>query len=86
MCLVRVYGRLVERSHRHLSLLDLSFLCDRHRSVLAVKERLPVRVQMQLGDNAIGRVDAESNGGTVVLLTVDALNVDDILAARTKRK
>lgn len=34
-----------------------------------------------LGDDHVAGVDAKGHSGTVVLLAVDALNVDDILAA-----
>ena len=50
-------------------------------AILALEESLAIWVQMELGDDAVGWVDTEGNSGTVVLLTVDALNVDDILAA-----
>ena len=35
---------------------------------------------MELGDNNLGGVDADRDGGTVGLLAVNALNVDDPLA------
>lgn len=50
-------------------------------AVLALEEGLAVLVHVELGDNNLGGVDADGNGGTVGLLAVDALDVDDPLAA-----
>ncbi len=50
-------------------------------AVLALEKILAVLVHVNLGDNNLGGVDADGNGGTVGLLAVDTLNVDDPLAA-----
>lgn len=48
---------------------------------LAGDDLLAVISEVELGDDNVGRVDAEGNGGTVGLLAVDALDVDDPLLA-----
>jgi len=47
--------------------------------ILACKKGLAVLVKLQLGDDHLGRVDTDwHSGGTVVLLTSDAFNVDHV--------
>ena len=48
---------------------------------LAVEERLAVLVELQLGDEDLGGVDADVDGGAVHLLAGDPLDVDDPAAA-----
>lgn len=50
-------------------------------TVLAVKDGLAVLVKVKVGDNDLGRVDTDRDRGTIGLLAVDALNVDNPLAA-----
>ena len=49
------------------------------RSVLSFKELLAVRVQVEFGDDDLGRVDTQVNGGAIVLFPVDSFNVNDEL-------
>lgn len=56
---------LVERGLRDLRLLHLALRGSRRLvAILALEERLSVRVEVELGDDAVRRVDAERNGGT----------------------
>ena len=48
---------------------------------LALKEGLAVLVDLELGDDDLGGVDANVDGGAVHLLAGDALDVDDPLLA-----
>lgn len=48
---------------------------------LAGNDLLAVLVELKAGDDNVGRVDTKGNGGTVGLLTVDALDVDNPLLA-----
>lgn len=47
----------------------------------ALKDGLTVLVELELGDDHVGGVDAEGDGGTGGLLADDALDVDDVLEA-----
>ncbi|KAL8168343.1 hypothetical protein V2J09_009842 [Rumex salicifolius] len=44
---------------------------------LAVKKRLAILVELELGDDDLGRIDADVNGRSVNLLPSDALDVDN---------
>jgi hypothetical protein len=48
---------------------------------LAVEEGLAVLVELQLGDDDLGGVDADVDGGAINLLAGDPLDVDDPAAA-----
>ena len=48
---------------------------------LAIEEGLAILVELELGDDDFGRVDADVDGGAIDLLAGDALDVDDPLAA-----
>merc|ERR1712118_554363 len=49
--------------------------------VLALQDGLAILVKLQLGDDALGRVDAHLNRRAASLLAGDALDVDDPLLA-----
>jgi hypothetical protein len=70
-------GRLTEKDPS----LSLSSLSLGLGAVLALEDGLAVLVQVKLGDDNLGGVDADGDSGTVDLLAVDTLNVDDPLAA-----
>jgi hypothetical protein len=49
------------------------------RSALALKDSLAVSVELELGDDDVGRMDANWDRGTVDLLAGDTVDVDDPL-------
>jgi len=72
----------IQTSHGNISFRELALVLVRGLvAVLALEQLLAIGVQVQLGDHNLGGVEAQHDGGTVVLLTRDALNVDDVLLA-----
>ena len=49
------------------------------RAVLALKDGLAILVELDLGNNNVGGVDTNGDGGTVDLLAGDAVDVDNPL-------
>lgn len=67
---------------RRLSLLlALGGVAGLAAALDALQDGLAVLVELELGDDDLGGVDADGNGLAVGLLAVDALNVDDVLEA-----
>lgn len=62
----------------HLNILGLLLALG---AVLAGKESLVVLVELEVGDDNVGGVDSDGDGGSGSLLAVNALNVDDPLLA-----
>ena len=59
--------------------LDVSSSVGLLASGLPLQDGLPVGVELQVGDDDVGRVDTDLDGGTVGLVGGDSLNVDDPL-------
>merc|ERR1712216_424845 len=74
--------RLVDVGHGDVLLCELALaLVALGLAVLALEDRLAVLVKLQLGDHALGGVDANLHRRAAGLLAGDALDVDDPLLA-----
>lgn len=60
---------------------DLGGLGELTAALDALKDGLTVLVKLELGDDDVGGVDADGDGGTGGLVAGDALDVDDVLEA-----
>lgn len=65
-------------THSHLDVLSRLLAS---RAVLALEEGLTVLVELERGDDDVGRGDTDGDGGTGTLLAVNAVDVDDPLLA-----
>lgn len=70
--------RRCTETHSHLDVL-IRLLAG--LAVLALEEGLTVLVELEGGNDNVGRADADGDGGTRALLAVDAVDVDNPLLA-----